>query len=168
MEKSFEAFEALKSDSTIKVFNGVLTQQELESRYKIMMETSIHQATIESRAMHDIFRTQTLPATIKYQKTLSDSLMAFKEATGKDLLYQKKNLISFTEYIESSLELAISLEKTLLQTQKIEDISEKGKAFCHKVLPKGEKLREVVDKLETLMDDTLWPLPKYREMLFQG
>ena len=168
VEKSFEAFEALKSDSTIKVFNGVLTQQELESRYKIMMETSIHQATIESRAMHDIFRTQTLPATIKYQKTLSDSLMAFKEATGKDLLYQKKNLISFTEYIESSLELAISLEKTLLQTQKIEDISEKGKAFCHKVLPKGEKLREVVDKLETLMDDTLWPLPKYREMLFQG
>lgn len=168
IKKSITAFEALKSEKTAKAFKGILTKDELHSRYDILAEIYSHNANIEAKVMLDMFYTQILPSAMKQQQGLSTSIAAFIAAGGqaKKLPRQKKLLDAITADIEMSIKAAEDLESARNQAVSIASLEKRGAAFCDKVAPKGEILREVVDRLETQVDDTLWPLPKYREMLF--
>lgn len=168
VKKSIVAFEALKSEKTARAFKGILTKQELHSRYDILAEIYSHHTNIEAKLMVDIFRTQILPAAIKQQQGLSTSIAAFGAAGGqvKKLTGQKALLNALSDSIEKAIKAVDALEEARAQAAAITNLEKRGKTFCDKVVPKGEHLRELVDNLEIHIDDALWPLPKYREMLF--
>lgn len=168
IKKSIEAFEALKSEKTIKAFTGILTKAELQSRYDILSEIYSHSVNIEIKLMVDIFRTQVLPAALKQQQQLASAITAYAAATGssKGIGGQKGLLENLSLLIEKAIDLCDTLERLRMQAEQQNNLDTRGKAFCDQVQPKGEELREIVDTLESYIDDVIWPLPKYRELLF--
>jgi len=165
IKKSIDAFEAIISKSSVKVFRGILNEQELKSRHDISIETYAHTINIEVRLMIDMFQTQILPAALQYQTALASTVASVTKAK-LSTTHQQALLKKFNKHIETSIEICNALEKKRAETHAIASLEKRGKAYCNVVLPVAEKLRSVVDELETLVDDTLWPLPKYREMLF--
>lgn len=166
-KKSIYAFEALKAEKTEEVFKGILTKQELASRLDIYIEHYSHHINIEANLMIEIFRTQILPAAFKYQKILADSIAAYLHILGKG--NEPKEQLSLLKELNQTIEKAMIIADDLeAQRQKAAALAlhNRGKAFCEKVSSKCSELREAVDYLETIVDDTLWPLPKYRELLF--
>lgn len=168
IKKSIDAFEALRTKESAKAFEGILTPLELKSRYEILAEIYSHHINIETKLLIDLFHTAVLPAAIKQQKQLGKSLIHYQNATNdKKKPSQQLNLLKFiNESIEKGLELAAKLEKTREGAASMADLQARGKAFCTKVMPLCEELRKICDSLEDKIDDVLWILPKYREILF--
>ncbi|MBA3816955.1 MAG: glutamine synthetase III [Parachlamydiaceae bacterium] len=168
IKKSIESFEALKTEKTAQAFIGILTKQELQSRYEIMAEIYSHSVSIETKLMLDIARSQILPAAIQQQTNLASSLAAFSTVAGssKKLKGQIAMLNSLSESIENLIEMLDKVSEEQRKAIAIDNFEKRGKAFCYKVLPECVKLREIIDHLETHINDALWPLPKYREILF--
>lgn len=168
IKKSIDAFDALKTKQTAKAFQGILTQEELNSRYEILAESYSHVVNIEAKLMLDIARSQILPVAIQQQKELAESLSAFSGVIGstKKLPGQVLMLHSLSESIEKLIISINQLSEAQKEAAAIENLEKRGKSFCYKVLPECETLREIVDHLETCVNDALWPLPKYREILF--
>lgn len=165
--KSFEAFEEMKSEKTIALFEGVLTKQELESRYEVMRENYTAMINIEINLAIDQFRTQLLPAAISWQKDLARSILETSKVleSSKYLSEQIKILKELTTLIEEAVQKAEDLEKFRAKTQKVSQ-QERHKILLENGLAKSEALRNIVDQLEAIVDDAVWPLPKYRELLF--
>lgn len=166
LEKSLDAFSSLKSKSTAHAFEGILTPQELESRYEIMAENYGLTVNIEANLMADMFRTQVLPAAQKQLKMSADSIQFVTAIVKKaDVKQQKRHLTDLNTLVEKGL---VQLEKlTSAQEKAQKQIGIKqAEEFCHKVQPEMTAFRKVVDQIEVLVEDTLWPLPKYRELLF--
>lgn len=166
LEKSVDAFNALKSKSTLKAFEGVLNQHELESRYEIMSENYALTVNIEANLMLDLFKSHILPAALKQQKLLADGFNSCSHHLPKSALKNQKQLL---------VDLNALIEKALQQQTKLESIQSKAQAqsgvkqaevFCHKVQPEMVFFREIVDQIEPFVEDGIWPLPKYRELLF--
>lgn len=168
IKKSILAFEALSTEKTSKAFKGILTKEELQSRYAILAETYSHTINIEIKLMVDIFHTQVFPAAVKQQQELASSIIAYGAALGtsKAISGQKFILESLSGLIEKAIAVCDELEALRHQAGQQSDMKKRGKFFSEKVLPKSEELRQVVDGLEVCIDDQLWPLPKYRELLF--
>lgn len=166
LPNSIEAFEALKSQKTVKAFTGILTAQELQSRYEIQCELFTHMINIEASVALDMFRTQILPAAMKHQKMAAKSLKIYHEVAGKKGGGEQLKLLKeLNAIIDTSIKLANELEKEKDKAAN-QPAKDKGKAYSEKVKPKCKELRKSVDQLELIVDDTLWPLPKYRELLF--
>ncbi len=160
LHKSPYAFEALKQGSTSKVFEGILTKNELQSRYEILTEHYCHTINIEAKLMLDMFRTQILPIAVKYQKEWSESIRQTQEILGKRSCKRQIRLLDdFNQTIERAIDQAEFLERERSKASTVRD-------FADRVIPACQALRKEVDKLETEVDDTLWVLPKYRELLF--
>jgi glutamine synthetase len=166
-KRSFEAFTTLTDDKTIQLFDHILTFQELKSRQEILLENYILNMTIEVNLMLDMFKTQILPAVFQYQNTLANSYLNIREAltsqshSTKQLEWIKR----FNDCLEQSLQCCEDLEKLREQMEAL-TLQEKADLFSEKIFYQMEQFRKVVDGLETLCDDTLWPFPKYRELLF--
>lgn len=166
LQQSVDAFSAYLTPSTHALFQGILTPEELKSRYEIQSEIYAHSMNIEFKCMVDLFTTQILPAAIKHQKEMAKSLQLLREvAGGKSGEMQLQELKSFADTIDQAISQNQILEQARSKADKLEG-AKRAEAFAKKVLPEGEKLRILVDKLETQVDDLLWPLPKYRELLF--
>ena len=167
IHKSIFAFGALKDPKTVELFKGVLTREELNSRWEVMLENYIHTLNIEVNLMLDLFHTQIQPAALEAMKNQAKAIDAYVKAAGKD----KK----IAGQIASLKELAALIQEAAVKAAELADEREKalkqkgqkrGEAFAEKVLEKGFELREKVDALEERVDDRLWPLAKYRELLF--
>lgn len=165
--KSLYAYEALRDEKTIKAFEGILGSQELMSRYEIMKENYGHILNIEMNLMLEMFRTQALPAAINFQKNLAQSIQTTGQVleSSKYLTEQIKHLKDLTAYIEEAVQRCEELEKARSKSQKLL-LSERPKGLLEFGIPKAEAFREAVDQLEMFVDDQLWPIPKYRELLF--
>jgi glutamine synthetase len=165
--RSPEAFEAFKFPSTIKAFEGILTKNELFSRFEIFNEIYAHNMNIEVNLMIDLFRTQILPAAFKYQEHIARSINAYNTLFGnvKGIKNQTEWLKEFAANIEKAIQLSQNLETSRKKVEKLSP-SAKSKVFSEKILDQCEELRDIVDKIEAKMDDAFWPLPKYRELLF--
>jgi glutamine synthetase len=164
--KSAQAFAAFSDPKTVDVFKEILTKEELISRQEIFLEHYAHHMNIEANLMIDIFKSQILPVAFDYQHTLAQSYRAAKEclevpSDSKQQLYLKK----LHRLIENGIQVVEELE---LARQQAADLSFAKKAHCYSgpILQKMEQLRAVADELEGLIDDRIWPLPKYRELLF--
>lgn len=168
LKKSVDAFEALVSDKTMTAFKGILTPEELNSRHAILSEGYSHTVNIEMKLMIDIFRTQILPAALKQQHEMASSIQAYAGAMGttQAISRQKAMLEEFSALVEKGIETCKDLELLREHAEKIDDVQAQSKSFCKQVMPKGEELRAIVDSLESHVADGLWPLPKYRELLF--
>lgn len=168
IKKSICAFEAITAPGTVKAFQGILTAEELESRYNIYAEIYGLNINIEANLMIDIFRTQILPTAMRQQKDMAKSINACREALGGEdgLEGQTALLRELSSTIEKAVKACEELETARSEAEALSDVKEKGDAYCGKVGIHFEALREAGDKLECLVDDGYWPLPKYRELLF--
>lgn len=152
-----EAYETLLADKAVHAFEGILTAAELKSRYDIGMDEYAKIVDIEGQLMIDIFRTQLLPAALRYQKEVAEGVAL----VGRKVPMQSKMLGRLTDLIERAIERVDAIEGALQEARR-----DGATVYCQKVRPACAAAREVVDAIEKEVDDELWPLPKYWELLF--
>ncbi|HEY0732704.1 MAG TPA: glutamine synthetase III [Chitinophagaceae bacterium] len=165
------ALDAMITEKAKKLFesNKIYTHKELEARHDIELEKYIKKVQIESRIMGDIASSHILPSAIRYQNTLIDNIRGLKEiGLSENACNQRTKILQkLTEHINA---LSTSIEDMLEERKKcnkVEDSREKAIAYCTEVKEKYfDKIRYHADKLELLVDDKEWSLPKYREILF--
>ena len=155
LKKSVELFAKLK----------VLTDEESHSRYHILLEKYAKDLNIEAQLITEMATTLYVPAAMSYQGTLVPVLAAQK-AIGIKAPAQAALLRSVSDRVEGVLKNVEVLEKLRAKAEVIEDVEKRAFAFCDEVKPLFEKIRADVDALELMLPSDLWPVPKYREMLF--
>ncbi|PJD97865.1 MAG: glutamine synthetase [Parachlamydia sp.] len=166
LKKSLYAFEAFKSPASVQVFKGILNEHELNSRYEILLETYSHTIEIESKIMVEMFRTQILPVATHQQKEIAKGIKLMQEiAPSQSLLKQKEWLEDLSQAIEVAYQKMQELEEVSQKAEAL-PLREKAVTCCEKVVPKCAEFRQEVDRIESLVDDAYWQLPKYRELLF--
>ena len=166
-------FERYLDKESIDMFEslGVMTKKELEARNEVKWETYTKKIQIEARVLGDLSMNHIIPVATKYQSQLLHNveLMSKVFPAEKAAVYNAMNLKNIgdiavrTAEIEKQVEALVDARKV---ANKIEDEHEKAIAYHDTVAPKLDTVRRQIDKLELLVDDALWPLPKYREMLF--
>ena len=166
LKNTVEALPAMLHEDNVQVFErfGVLTQAELEARSHILFEKYNKQLTIEARTMLSMSRRMVLPAAIKMQTIMAESV-ASAQAAGIDTADEQEALEEFAG-LTSKLRGAIGALQRAADGAEREDPEEHAKRIEAKVIPAMADLREASDELERRIADELWPLPTYREMLF--
>jgi glutamine synthetase len=164
IEKSLHAFAEFLIPKSIKVFEGVLSKQELESRVEIMTERYCKILNIEACLLHEMFQTQIFPVALEFQKNVAESIKHVSE-TGHSLSVSQTSLIKkISQQVSLAIDQIHSMEKERQKASQL-PLERKAEAYCEQVFEKMETARKTIDGLEEIIDDRLWPLPKYREML---
>ncbi len=166
-------FERYLDAESIKMFEslGVMTQKELEARNEVKWETYTKKIQIEARVLGDLSMNHIIPVATRYQSQLLTNVenMAEVFAADKAEKLSARNLklieeiAERTSAIEKGVEELVDARKV---ANKIEDEHQKAIVYHDTVAPKMETIRYQIDKLELIVDDACWPLPKYRELLF--
>ena len=166
-------YDAYLKDSTVKMFEktNVMTRPELEARNEIKWETYTKKIQIEARVFGDLCMNHIIPVVTKYQSMLIDNVHKLKEIfpAEKAMKISANNLTiieKISEHESFIVENVAKLISTRREVNKIESEREKAIAYHDQVAPFLESIRYHVDKLEQIVDDEVWPLPKYRELLF--
>jgi glutamine synthetase len=165
IRRSLHAFSQLLEKKSIRAFEGILSEKELHSRYEILLEQYAKQMNIEANLMIDLFRTQILPAALLDQKNRAESLAALNSASIQGDARQLASLKTLAELIGKAIGAIDELDKIQRQAHDL-GWEAKAKVFCEIAAPKMAEARSFVDGLESMIDNMLWPLPKYRELLF--
>lgn len=149
----------------------VMTEAELKARNEIKWETYQKKVQIEARVLGDLSMNHIIPVATKYQSELVDNvskiLSVYPKEKAEELSAYNRTLIEkinkHTNFIVDHVEDMVETRKII---NKIEDIREKAIQYHDKIVPAMEKIRYHIDKLELIVEDEMWTLPKYREMLF--
>jgi glutamine synthetase len=165
------ALDAMVTEKSKKLFkdNGIYTHGELEARHEIELEKYIKKVQIEARVMGDLATNHIIPASIKYQNELLKNVSLLREAALPEKLYkgQLTLLKDVSTHIQQVYDNVYEMVEARKVANNIVDTREKAIAYEAKVKAQYfDKIRYHVDKLEQLVDDELWTLPKYRELLF--
>ena len=165
------ALDAFLDKSTKEVFGefGVYTHEELEARHDIMLEEYIKKVQIEARVMGDLASTWVLPSALRYQNLLSENIRGLKDAGIDEKNYA--NQLEILNKVSEHIQLISDNVENMIQARKkannMTDTRQKAIAYCEDVKGKYfDIIRYNVDKLELMVDDSVWALPKYRELLF--
>ncbi len=168
-----QALDAYLLDKSRKVFEGlgIFNEKELEARVEVEFEKYIKKIQIEARVLGDLAINHIVPTAIAYQTTLIENVRGLKEIFSEEefneLAGARKQLIKDVSIHISSIK---SLTKEMIEARKvankIEHARDKAYQYEQTVRPYFDKIRKHIDKLELIIDDELWPLPKYRELLF--
>ena len=166
-------FDRYLDESSVQMFakTNVFTRSELEARNEIKWETYTKKIQIEARIFGDLCLNHIIPVATRYQSTLIDNVHKMQQifpaeeaarlsAKNIELI---RTIAELSSYITENVNLLIEARKV---ANRIENEREKAIAYHDTVAPKIEDIRHHVDKLEMIVDDELWPLPKYRELLF--
>lgn len=166
-------FDAYLKESSIKMFEstGVMTEKELEARNEVKWETYTKKIQIEARVLGDLAMNHIVPVATKYQTSLIDNVYKMRDLfpaeKAKELSAKNLELIEEiaqrTIFIKEKVDEMVNTRKVL---NKIESEREKAIAYHDKITPMLEEIRYHIDKLELIVDNELWTLPKYRELLF--
>jgi len=165
------ALDALVTDKAEKLFeeNNVLSHVELEARHEIELEKYIKKVQIEARIMGELCTSHILPPAVKYQNQLIENIQGLKEIGIKESGYasQKQIVEKISEHISQISGLVSKMIEARKVCNAMDDTRTKAIAYCSQVKePFFDTIRYHVDKLELLVDDSEWLLPKYREILF--
>jgi len=165
-----EALDAFVTEKAKAVFhdNGIFTKRELEARHDIMLEEYVKKVQIEARLLGYLATNHVLPAAINYQNTMIQNVRGLKDLgldkkSYKAQLNMVEVISNHIQHINDNVEAMIEARKKANDT---EDMHKRAHMYCHEVKPFFDKIRYHADKLELVVDDKLWPLPKYRELLF--
>jgi glutamine synthetase len=167
--------EALKAKVSKKAFDlfaelGVMNHIEVESRYEIELEEYTKKIQIEGRVLGDIARNHVIPTAIRYQNTLIENVKGLKDIFEKDFTKIAKEQIELIKEISGHIEgINRNIDEMIEERKKANNLDNTEKmaaAYCDKVKPYFEVIREHCDKLELLVDNGIWPLTKYRELFF--
>ena len=167
-----DAYEVFNEEQTIELFDrlGVLAPNEVEARFGILNETYVKKLQIEARIIGDMCLNHVIPAAVKYQNVLIENIKGMKEIFGDEYLglcsSEIETLKKISKYINDVSSDVDSLVEARKKANRIEDIAQRAKVYSREVKDMMEKIRISTDNLEMLIDDELWPLPKYRELLF--
>ena len=167
-----EALQAYVSKKSISLFESqkVLGKRELEARLNVDLAQYTLTLQIEGRTLGDIARNHIIPTAIKYLNTLIENVKGLKEIYGKDYAKHAKEQMLIIERISAHIaEINSGVNKMIAarkQANVIKDDHVKALAYCNEVKPFFDRIRYHCDKLELLVDNSLWPLAKYRELLF--
>jgi len=168
-----EALKGFVDKKAIELFetNNVLSKRELEARHDIRLENYTKKIQIESRVLGDLAGNHIIPVAIRYQNTLIENVKGLKQVLdlktyGKLSQNQMETITEISEHVDKIKTFVNEMIEARKEANHISETEEKAFEYCDKVLPYFEKIRYHVDKLELLVDDELWPLPKYRELLF--
>ena len=158
---------------SIKMFEstGVMTQKELEARNEVKWETYTKKIQIEARVLGDLVMNHIVPIATEYQTKLLDNVYKMKglfpaeeaEHLSSENLAIIRKISEHTIYIKEHVDAMVEARKV---ANKIADEREKAIAYHDNISPMLEQIRYHIDKLELIVDDQMWTLPKYRELLF--
>ncbi len=150
---------------------GIFTDAEMDARYEIELENYIMKMQIEARVMGDLAQNHIIPTAINYQSRLINNVTGLQSILSgaeakKASSTQLKLITEVSEHIDKLKTLSDSMIGERKKANKLEDAAKKARLYADKVKPYFEEIRYHADKLEMVVDDELWPLPKFREMLF--
>ena len=174
IEKSCpKIFEHYLDDSSIRMFEAtkVMNRKELEARNEVKWETYVKTVQIEARVMGDLSINHIIPVSTHYQSQLIKNVQGMKEVFPADEAQRlsRRNLKLIQEIAERTErieQLVEELTEARRVANRIADIHERAIAYHDTVCPKMEAIRHETDCLEMIVEDGLWSLPKYRELLF--
>ena len=167
--------EALRAQITkeakdLMIKNGVMNEIEIMARYEIEMEEYVKKVQIEGRVLGDMATNHVIPTAIRYQNRLIQNVQGLKDIFGKDFeKHASEQLEIIKDISKHIIEIKSNVDKMIEERKKankIDHADKKADAYCNKVKPYFEVIRYHADKLELTVDDELWPLTKYRELLF--
>jgi glutamine synthetase len=165
------ALDAMVTDKAKQLFkdNGIYTHGELEARHEIELEKYIKKVQIEARLMGDLATNHIIPASIKYQNVLLQNVSLLREAALPEKLY--KGQLTLLKEVSTHIQEVYDNVHEMVEARKVANNIDdtRTKAIAYEANVKAQyfdKIRYHVDKLEELVDDELWTLPKYRELLF--
>ena len=167
-----EALKAKVSKKTIALYEelNIMSKVEIEARYEIKIEEYAMRIQIEGRVLGDIARNHVIPTAIKYQNILIKNVQGLKDIYGKDFKKISKEQMELIEQISVHIAKINRGITNMINERKKANVltssEERAAAYCNKVKAHFEEIRYHCDKLELLVNDELWPLTKYREMLF--
>ena len=167
-----ESYEVYHEQQTVDLFAklGVLAPNEVQARFEILNETYVKKLQIEARIIGDMCLNHVIPAAVKYQNVLIENVNGIREIFGKGYLEfcsaEIETLKKISKYINSISVYVERLVEARKKANKVEDMAERAKMYSHEVKDMMDIVRENADKLEMLIDDEMWTLPKYRELLF--
>jgi glutamine synthetase len=174
IHSAVDAYQSFISDNTVQLFekNKILNKKELQSRYEIKMNEYVKKIQIESRVLGDLAINHIIPTVIKYQNTLISSVKDLKEIIDDkkefDELAEKRieNIKTIAKHTAAIKNLVKDMVEERKKGNNIENLIERTEIYENGVKPYLDKIREHIDKLELIVDNAIWPLPKYRELLF--
>ncbi len=168
--------EALKKELDKKFVDlyeelGIYTHREIEARNEIKLEKYSTVIAIEGTVLADIARNHIIPCALNYQNRLIENVKGLKEIFGdkdfRNLAKEQMNMITeISEHVSIIKVEADALLAAIRNAKSIENPQESAEQFCNDVKPRFEKIRDASDTLEMVVDDELWPMTKYRELLF--
>ena len=168
-----EALRVWKDKKVQKLFSdmGVLSPEEIEARAEVEFEAYIMRRQIEARVCADLAQNHVIPPAVEYQNRLIENVRGLKDILpAKDFADASSTQMKLIVDISANLKgVKDNVDALLEQRRKIDamaDVEKKADAYVKVVLPLMETIREHSDKLEMLVDDELWPMPKLRELLF--
>ena len=166
-------FDNYLKESSVRMFEstGVMTRKELEARNEVKWETYTKKIQIEARVLGDLAMNHIIPTATKYQTSLIDNVYKMKDLfpADKASVLSSRNLeiiediANRTNFIKEKVDEMVEARKV---ANKIDSEREKAIAYHDKIVPMLEAIRYHIDKLELVVDDQIWTLPKYRELLF--
>ena len=165
-----DAIPALTSEKSVSLFEefNVFTKAELESRAEIEYEIYAKKRNIEAKVMIDIVRKQIIPATIRYTTVLAESVNQVRSAAeAADVSTQVEMLTEVSACLKDTKEKLVKLEEHEAKGVTLSDTKERAFYYRDYVLPAMEAVRKPVDRLEMLVDKSMWPMPSYGDMIFE-
>lgn len=163
-----DTIEVLTKEKSVKLFErfGVFTKAELESRAEILYETYAKTINIEAKTMLAMAKTQIVPAVIKFQKSLAETVY-YTEKIGMDAEVSKKLLADVTQYLCKTKQAIDKLADLAEKAVALPEGKEKAEYYRDKVTTAMSELRTPVDKLEMIVDKDIWPMPTYADLIFE-
>jgi len=165
-----EALNAYISKKSKELFarNDVFEMRELEARYEIMQEDYVKKIDIEAKVLAQLALSHVIPSALTYQQKLSDNVASLKSIGMNKSSYeaQFKFIEEISKYVKHIRECVEKMMAEMDKAHHINDTHKRALAMCHKVKPLFEQIRKSSDSLEFILEDDLWKLPKYRELLF--
>ena len=163
------ALDSYVSKKAEKLFhdNNIFSEREIEARHEIMLETYTKKIQIEARVIGDLAINHIIPAAINYQTRLAENVEALQDIGMKAPSYsmQIEMVSEISGHLSEIKKLVEEMIEARRKANKLENVRDKAIAYCDKVKPYFDEIRNHVDELEMLVDDELWPLPKYRELV---
>jgi len=163
-----EAIPAMTTEKAVALFERfkVFTRAELESREEIQYEVYAKVINIEAKAMIDIANRYVIPAVVKYTKVLADTVHLVK-AVGADASTQMELLNQVSDLLVEAKTKTTTLQRVVDQAAKREEGEEQALFFFQEVFPIMSELRMPVDELEMIVDQEIWPMPTYSDLMFE-
>lgn len=166
-------YDSYMSPSSIDMFarTGVLSKKEIEARNEVKWEMYTKKIQIESRVLGDLAINHIIPAAIRYQSLLLDNVYKIKELFKGDksdriASQDLASIESISEHVSAIKSGVSTMVDARRKANRIDSEREKAIAYHDEVAPQMETIRYHIDKLELMVDNEIWPLPKYRELLF--